>query len=102
MFFNVTLRQAFVYEDVIEADTKEEAERIARDDAMHNDLNWIPEGRLRTSNVEEAYVDPSVAKLTPEEVEDLDSCLTDMVMDFVFGDGDEDDPFGSAPQLVNA
>lgn len=91
MVFNVTLRQSFIYEDVIEADTEEEAVRIARRNCPHDDLNWQPEGRLRLLNVEEAETDPFLEQLTDEEVEDLNSCLTDMALDFVLGDDDDDD-----------
>lgn len=102
MLFNVTLRQSFLYEDMIEADTEQEAVNIARKESAHNDINWVPEGRLRLIDVEEAYAEPAKAKLTAEEVEDLTSCLTDMVMDFVFGDGDEDDDFGITIEPENS
>ena len=102
MMFNVRLRQSFIYEDMIEADNKVEAVTMARSNSKSDGLNWVPEGRLQTVSVEEADEDPDSFELTSEEADDLESCLTDMVMDFVFGEGDDDDPFGTAPQPVNA
>jgi len=102
MLFNVTLRQSFLYEDVIEANSKQEAVNIARKQSAHNEICWAPEGRLRLIDVEEAYTKSAADKLTDEDIEDLTSCLTDMVMDFVFGEGDEDDDFGIAIEPENS
>ena len=102
MMFNVRLRQSFIYEDMIEANNKVEAVTMARNNSKSDGLNWVPEGRLQTVSVEEVDEDPDPFDMTSEEADDLESCLTDMVMDYIFDDSDDDDPFGTAPQPVNA
>ena len=53
MFFNVRLRQSFIYEDMIEANNKVEAVTMARNNSKSDGLNWVPESRLQTVSVEE-------------------------------------------------
>ncbi|MDO4484822.1 MAG: hypothetical protein Q4C54_10470 [Clostridia bacterium] len=93
MQFNVRLRQSFIYEDCIEAATSEEAEAIARKNSESDGYNWIPEGRLKTISIDETdqVLNAPIRQFTTDE--ELKDFLTNEVLSFIFGEGDDDDDF---------
>ena len=97
MFYKVYLHQSFLYEETIEAGSAAEAEALAREHSKTNEMNWLPDGRLKTFTVKEIP-----APLTPPTVSDGvkedNATRKDQVLSYVFGKGAEDDPF----RIVNA